>query len=212
MQYLKKYPFKDDPYSELIEECLVINDEKINEGKIGDWIFIVPQIKKLQEKANRLRLKSARAEAVQRKEIDRAVDLGKDINTSRMWNLLQKKLDSWEDSAREYELEAIEIAQKNDYLRRVQRAERLKGKIKINKEKISVAESEERRELIKDNKKMLSVIKDEEHIVINKIKDEKERQRDVRTPNQIKITNTRKEKLDSTNMYFRNKKAERERK
>jgi hypothetical protein len=60
-----------------------------------------------------------------------------------MWKILQQKLDAMEDNAREYEAEAITLAGGNEYLRKVQRITRLKGAVRVNNERIALAEAAE---------------------------------------------------------------------
>jgi len=142
----------------------------MNEGRVGDWIIHAPKIRNIQKKANAMRLKAAHAEAEQRKSIEKAREMGKDPDLGRMWTLLQQKLDAWEDTAREYEAEAMELTSGNQYLQKVQRVTRLKGALKVNAEKIAVATSEERRELTRRNKEYDNIIRTETRVINDKIK------------------------------------------
>lgn len=180
----------------------------ILEAKIGDWLLKAPKVRKLQEKANSKRLDAVHLEAKQRKAIDAAEESGKDIDKSRMWKLLQDKLDALEDMAKEYEEEAINAAGGNDYLRKVRRVTRLKGVIKMNKEKITVAEAEEKRELSKQNKNHEKIIREETRDINDKIKDDKNRLAEEKR----KGKTSKKSKDDQYGDYFNAKKAEQQRK
>lgn len=212
MKHILKFSYyiKD----ELTEEIESITDEFksiIKEGKLGDWMFVAPKIRKLQEKANQLRIRAARAEARQKQEIDRAVEMGKKPDTGRMWELLQKKKDAWEEMAREFELEAQELGSGNDYLRRVQRAARLEGNIKVNKEKIAVAESEERRELNKANREMQRIIRAEEKIIRDKMEADKATLKvaELKDKEIEKAEDKVKKEANPVTMYFKGNSAER---
>jgi hypothetical protein len=207
--------FKTDVVTEhiipLIEKY---GEDFLTEGKIGDWIILAPKIRRLQERANQLRIRAAREEVKQRKAMERAIEMGKDPKPARLWELLQKKIDALEDNAREYELEAIEISQGNDYLRRVQRVARLRGAIKVNNEKYAIADAEERRELMKNNQSMTQIIKKEEKIIEDKIKIDKERIQNIqdklkeeKKKESAKKKEEKEKELNPVDMYFKERSA-----
>lgn len=205
MKYLNPYKNKDE-LTEKIDSAIEDYKDFLTEGKIGDWLIRAPKIRRLQEKANQLRLRAVRAEAEQRKQIDRVIAAGGRVDAGRMWELLQHKLDAWEDTAREYEMEADDIAKGSDTLRRVRRAAKLKGTFKINSEKIAEAESEERRELMKHNNEILRIIRQEERIIADKTEADRLRLQIQKEKELAKTAGAKA--VDSKSMYFDNKKAE----
>lgn len=205
MKYLNPYNNSDKIFEEIQS---VIDDytDMLQEGRLGDWLLKAPKIRRLQEKANQLRLRAVRAESAQRRQIDSVIANGGRVDAGRMWELLQHKLDAWEDTAREYEMEADDIAKGSDYLRRVRRIVKLKGTFRINNEKVAEAESEERREIMKNNTGILRTIRQEERIISNKT--EAERLRFELQKERQNVKTAAAKSIDSKTSYFDNKKAE----
>ena len=176
MKFLETYEnhIEESFNEELINTLIDLFNNQLNEGRISDWFVYAPKVKNLQEKANLLRLKAARQEIDQRRQIERAFSEGKKPNIERMWALLQTKLDALEDNAKEYEAEALEIAGSNEYLRKVQRISRLKGQLRVNNERVKIAEGEERKELMRQNTEKMGIIaSDTKEVNIKMKEDEK---------------------------------------
>jgi hypothetical protein len=152
----------------------------IIESKIGDWIIEAPKVRKAQELANAKRYQAITMESKQRKEIDVAKAKGQDVDISRMWELLQNKLDALEDMAKEYDQEGIDAAGSNEYLKKVRRVTRLKGVIAVNNEKIADAEREERRELQRKNNEYKVVVQSESKEISDKIKEDKKKMAELK--------------------------------
>ena len=126
---------------------LFINDDIILEGKLWNWIWIAPKIKRLQQKANDERMMAVREAAKQREQIEQAIKTGRNINIDKLQSALERKLEARENMAVEYEQEAEELAAGNPYLMKVKRTIRLKGVVELNRLKISSANAEEAKEL-----------------------------------------------------------------
>ena len=207
MKFITEY---DDSKTSFLNIDNIIKEyeEILLEANIGDWLLRAPKVRKAQEKANAKRLEAVYLEAKQRRDIDDAVEKGKKVDKGRMWKLLQDKLDALEEMAKEYEEESIAASAGNDYLRKVRRVTRLKGVIKMNKEKIAVAEGEEKRELTKQNKEYKKIIGYETKDINDKIKDDKDRL----AAEKRKGKDKKDDDDDSYGDYFQAKKAEKGRK
>ena len=206
MKYLNSYS-NADPLFEKIESIVVDYYDIILESKLGDWLIAAPKIRRLQEKANQLRIRCARAEAMQKRQIDYALSRGMSVDSGRMWELLQNKIDAWEDTAREYENRAEEIAAGSEYLRKVRSVAKMKGVFKVNREKIAVAEAEERRELQKQNVILQRKIREDERILADKAESEKIRLEMAKERMKMQQAAVEASKPNSKANYFDNKKA-----
>ena len=205
MKYLDPYNNKDEVF-ENINKLIVDYQDLIQEGRFSEWLLVAPKIRRLQEKANQLRIRCARAEAAQRRQIDYATARGSKVDVARMWELLQQKIDAWEDTAREYENQAEELSSGSVYLQKVRTLTRLKGVLKVNKEKIAVAEGEERRELMKTRVALTKHVQTLERTISDKTEAEKLRLDLIKQKEDAKKLIV-PPKIDSKANYFDTKKA-----
>lgn len=173
-----------------------INESDIIEEGLGEWLFKAPKVRKLQKKANDIRMQAAKAEYEQKSKIEDAMKRGKSPDVRNMWKLLQDKLDAWEDTAREYEQEAMAIAGGSAYLQKVQRVTRFKGQIEINKVRIQYASKAEVEELDKKNSELKRKVEDYESEIMDKIKSDKEKMSSEKKSEYDKLVNLKKSQID----------------
>jgi len=212
---IEKEDFIDISYQQFesyLNDIESIDESLLLENKLGDWLFRAPKIRRLQNKANERRIKAAHLEMEQRREIEQAVEQGKNPDRARMWELLQHKLDALESEAREYEEEARRIAEGNDYLRRVQRVSKLKGSLTLHQERFSVASDEEKRELSRQNNNIKKIISDETKIINDKIASDEDKlkqlkQQEVENKKDELIKNRALDIKQGSSAYFTTQKA-----
>jgi hypothetical protein len=215
---IEKEDFIDVSYEQFesliddLEFLTPIDEALLVENKLGDWLFRAPKIRRFQMKANERRIQAAHLEMNQRREIEQAVEQGKNPDRARMWELLQNKLDSLEAEAREYEEEARRIAEGNDYLRRVQRVAKLKGSLTLHQERYSVASDEEKRELSRQNNNIKKIISDETKVINDKIASDADKlkelkQKEIDQKKEDLLKNRANDVKQGSSVYFTAQKA-----